>query len=190
MKRQKAKTVLLGTLLLAGIACSPAAFAGEEEKPSIENNQLKNRVEYKSMQKTMDRIEKDQARIEFYKAEYKANKEAGETIKAHMSKKEWRKAKADLKRDKKYLKIDKRDLKKDQRVAIYEAEHKEFYAKVELWRAKRELRRDLRKGNISELDKDVAEVKRLEKQVEKREAIATNLEEDTDEFFRVFRRRD
>ena len=186
MKRQKArktKELLLGALLMTGIACSPAAFAGEKEKPSLEGNQLKNRTEYKSMLKTMERIEKDQARIEFYKAELKANKEAGKVIPAHMSKKELKKAKADLKRDKKHLKIDKRDLKKDQRYAIFKAENRAFYAKCDLRAAKRKLRRDLRKGNIDQLDADLAEVKRLEKEVNKKEEIASNLEEDVDEFF-------
>src|SRR5690606_684611 len=142
-----------------------------------------NRKEYKDMKHTLSNIENDKIRIEFYKAELKANRKADLAIPTHMSKKELRKAKADLRRDKKYLKIDRKDLKSDQNVAICDAKKAERSTKQDLRQAKRELRRDLMFNRTEELTADVQAVQRLESKLEQQENQTAWIKEDADEFF-------
>lgn len=182
MKRQ-VKNIALAAMITTGMIGGTTAFAGEDEKLSIEDNQLKDRVEYKDMQATMERIEDDQERIEFYEKELHNNREANKTIAAHMSKKELKKAKADLKRDKKYLRVDKRDLRKDQRVAKWEAYKAEFHAKRDLRQAKRAMRKAERKGEVAEKTACMKKVSTLEKEAALKEQKRENLVEDVDEFF-------
>lgn len=158
-------------MITAGLVATTPSFAANEEG-SIKGNRFLHRKEYRDMKASMSRIEKDRERIAFHKAEYKKNKEAGLTIESHMSKKELRKARADLKRDKKYLRIDKRDLQADQYAAIRQANSETRAVRKELCAAKKELRKDTRQGNVADLKEDVAliETLTLKKELKKKEA--------------------
>lgn len=158
-------------------------FVKKEEVSTLKGNRLQNRKEYKDMQNTMSRIEKDQERIAYHKEQYKLNKEAERTIPAHMSKKEVRKAKADLRRDKKYLRIDRRDLKSDQKVAIREAKQEERACAQQLREAKRDLRQDLRKNDTEKLKADALKVDYLQWKKEQQGIETASLESDVDTFF-------
>lgn len=182
MKRQKIMSIALTALMTTGLMGVQATFAGEGE-PKLKGNHLQNRVEYKDMKATMSRIDQDQARIEKYKAELKANREADDRIAIHMSKKNLKKAKADLKGDKKHLRIDRRDLKKDQQVAIISAHIQAYETWQELKEAKRKLRKDLRQDNASELAADIQRIETLTKQLEKEDQKTIALEQDVEEFF-------
>lgn len=187
MKNLKARNLLLIGLIstgLFGFESTSFAFGKKDKSPtSIDGNRLENRKEYKDMKKTLANIENDQIRIEFYKAELKANKDANLAIQTHMSRKELRKAKADLQRDKKYLKIDRRDLKADQQVAICDAKKSERTTKKELRQAKSDLRRDLMFNRTDELTADVEAIQNLEAKLEKQENHTAWIKEDVDEFF-------
>lgn len=187
MKNLKARNLLLIGLIstgLFGFESTSFAFGKKDKAPaSIDGNRLENRKEYKDMKSTLAHIENDQTRIEFYKAELKANRKADLAIETHMSKKELKKAKADLKRDKKYLKIDRRDLKSDQQVAICDAKKSERATKKDLRQAKRELRRDLLFNRSDELTADAEAIQNLESKLEKQENHTAWIKEDVDEFF-------
>lgn len=135
------------------------------------------------MKATMSRIERDRERIAFHKAEFKKNKEAGLVIESHMSKKELRKAQADLKRDKKYLRIDKCDLQADQSTAIHQANSERKAVKKELRLAKKELRKDVRQGNTADLKADAALVETLTLKKELKTRQAEALKDDVYAFF-------
>lgn len=171
----------IGTMV-AGLLASTPSFAGNTEG-SIEGNRFLHRKEYKDMKATMSRIEKDRDRIAFHKAEYKKNKEAGLVIESHMSKKEIRKAKADLKRDKKYLRIDKCDLQSDQAVAVRQSNSDRRAAKKELQVAEKELRKDTRQGNTADLKADQALVQKLTLKKELKEKQSEALKDDVYAFF-------
>lgn len=187
MKNLKARNLLLVGLIstgLFGFESTSFAFGKKDKEPiSIDGNRLENRKEYKDMKHTLSHIENDKIRIDFYKAELKANRKADLVIPTHMSKKELRKAKADLRHDKKYLRIDKRDLKSDQNVAICDAKQDERAAKKDLRQAKRELRSDLFFGRTDELTADAELVQALEAKVLKQENETALIKEDADEFF-------
>jgi len=176
------KSLFLVGMISAGTIATQFAFAGDGDK-KIEEHRLANRKEYKDMKRSMSNIQKDRERIVFHKSELKKNKEAGLKIESHMSKKEIRKAKADLRRDKKYLRIDKRDLAADQWVAIKAQDREKCQAKKDLRVAKREVRRDLRKGDAVEFAYDSARVQELyaKRDLEKQQSVA--LKEDVYEFF-------
>lgn len=177
------KKMALAAVLMTGLFGS-TVFAGEgKEKPSIENNRLKNRVEYKDMQQAMDVIDTKQAAIASLKAEKKANRAADETIALHMTKKELRKARVDLFRAKAYLRIDKRDLKDDQKVAIDEKKQEIREAKKELRLAKREMRKNKRKDNFPQYAQNSQQVADLEVKVENKKQAAEAYEQDVDTFF-------
>ena len=179
---KQVKNIAIVALMTSGIF-GTTVFAGDDKEPNLEDNQLKNRVEYKSMKASMSRIDKDQARIDFYKNELKLNRKADRKIEVHMSKKELHKAKADLKRDKAYLRIDKRDLRKDQRLALWEARQAECQARVDLRQAKRELRKDSRKGNLEDQASNLETVKTLTKTLEVKKVKKANLKSDVNDFF-------
>lgn len=171
----------IGTMV-AGLLASTPSFAGNTEG-SIEGNRFLHRKEYKDMKATMSRIEKDRERIAFHKAEYKKNKEAGLVIESHMSKKELRKAKADLKRDKRYLRIDKCDLQADQAVAVRQSNSDRRETKKELRAAKKELRKDTRQGNTADLKADKARVEYLTLKKELKEKQSEALKDEVYAFF-------
>lgn len=169
-------------MMITGLLATTPSFAAHEEG-SIKGNRFLNRKEYKEMKASMSRIERDQQRIAFYKAELKKNKEADLAVASHMSKKELLKAKADLKRDKKYLRIDKCDLQADQYTAIHQANLERKAAKKELCAAKKELRKDTRQGNVADLKEDVALVETLTLKKELKEKQAEALKDDVYAFF-------
>ncbi len=182
MKNQM-KNMALAAVLTTGLFGS-TVFAGEgNEKPSIENNRLKNRVEYQDMQQAMNVIDAKQASIEALKAEKKIHRDEDNTIALHMTKKELRKARVDLLRARAYLRIDKHDLKQDQKVAIAEQKQEIKEAKKELRKAKREMRKSKRKKNLDQYAKNTDQVAHLEQVVESKTQSAEAYEEDVDEFF-------
>jgi len=172
---------MIGTMV-AGLLATTPSFAANEEG-SIKGNRFLHRKEYRDMKASMSRIEKDRERIAFHKEAFKNNKEAGLVIESHMSKKEIRKAQADLKRDKKYLRIDRRDLQSDQCVAIKQAKLEEKAAKKELCAAKKELRKDNRQGNTADLKGDVALIETLELKKELKAQQSEALKDDVYAFF-------
>ncbi|MCT4560743.1 MAG: hypothetical protein N4A41_05125 [Crocinitomicaceae bacterium] len=167
----------------SGFSMDLPFFKKEKEVESLKGNRLQNRKEYKDMQVTMTRIQKDKERIAYHKKQLKLNKEANKTIPAHMSKKEVRKAKADLRRDKKYLRIDRRDLKADQKVAIRQAKKQERECAQGLREAKRQLRKDLRQNNTEKLQADAYKVDYYLWKKEQMGQSTASLETDVDEFF-------
>lgn len=181
MKKQM-KNVALAALLTT-VSFGSTAFAGDDNTPNIDDNRLKNRVEYKDMQVALDAIDESQARIEFYKQEKKANRKADKTIALHMSKKELRKARVDLAKEKAYLRIDKRDLKKDQKVAMKEERKEVRAAKKDLRQAKRKKRKSDRQDDYSTFIQSSNKVDDLESKVEMEKQQSEALEEDVDEFF-------
>ncbi|WP_341907239.1 MULTISPECIES: hypothetical protein [Fluviicola] len=182
MEKMKLKNLFaIGTMVTGLLAATPS-FAGNTEG-SIEGNRYQNRKEYKDMKASMSRIEKDRERIAFHKAEFKKNKEAGLVIESHMSKKELRKAQADLKRDKKYLRIDKCDLQADQATAVHQANLERKAAKKELRLAKKELRKDVRQENTADLKTDAALVETLTLKKELKSKQAEALKDDVYAFF-------
>lgn len=183
METQKAKTWMLVGLISVGLMGTGFSFEKDKEVKSIEGNRLANRKEYKDMKLTMSRIDNDQARLLKHKSELKANKKADLVIAAHMSKKEVKKAKADLRRDKKYLRIDRKDLKSDQRVALKEAKKNERVIAKELREAKATLRKDLRKGNTAQLTADAQKVDYLTWKKDQAALSTARLEKDVDDFF-------
>lgn len=178
MEKMNLKNLFVIGMMVTGLLATTPSFAAHEEG-SIKGNRFLNRKEYKEMKASLSRIEKDQQRIAFYKAELKKNKEADLAVAAHMSKKELRKAKADLKRDKKYLRIDKCDLQADQYTAIHQANVETKAVKKELREAKRELRKDVRQGNTTDLKGDVALIENLELKKELKAKQAEALKDDT-----------
>ncbi len=182
MEKLKLKNLFVIGMMVAGLLATTPSFAANEEG-SIKGNRFLNRKEYRDMKASMSRIEKDQQRIAFYKAELKKNKEAGLAIESHMSKKELRKAKADLKRDKKYLRIDKCDLQADQATAIHQANLETKAVKKELREAKKELRKDNRQGNTADLRGDVALIETLELKKELKAKQAEALKDDVYAFY-------
>lgn len=182
MEKMKLKNLFMIGTMVAGLLATTPSFAADD-KGSIEGNRYLNRKEYKDMKATMSRIERDRERIAFHKAEFKKNKEAGLAIESHMSKKELRKAQADLKRDKKYLRIDKCDLQADQATAIHQANLERKAVKKELRLAKKELRKDIRQGNTADLKSDVALVETLTLKEEVKEKQAEALKDEVYAFF-------
>jgi len=176
------KNLFLVGMIGASTIATQFAFAGEGDK-QIDAHRLANRKEYKDMKRSMSNIQNDRERIVFHKAEFKKNKKAGLTIEKHMSKKELRKARADLRRDKRYLRIDHRDLAADQWTAIKAQDREKCEAKKELRVAKREVRRDLRKGDEIEFAYDSAKLQALyaKRDLEQQQSVA--LKEDVYEFF-------
>jgi hypothetical protein len=182
MEKMKIRNLFaIGTIVMGMIATTPS-FAGNTEG-SIDGNRYLNRKEYKDMKATMTRIERDQERIAFHKAEFKKNREAGLVIESHMSKKEIRKAQADLKRDKKYLRIDKCDLQADQATAVHQANVERNAVAKELRVAKKELRKDVRQGNTTELKADAALVETLTLKKELKTQQSEALKDDVYAFF-------
>nr|WP_294857863.1 hypothetical protein [uncultured Fluviicola sp.] len=182
MEKMKLRNLFaIGTMVTGLLAATPS-FAGNTEG-SIEGNRYLHRKEYKAMKATMSRIEKDQERITFYKAEFKKDKEAGLEVQSYMDKKEIRKAQADLKRDKKYLRIDKCDLQADQAMAIHQANVERKTVKKELRSAKKELRKDIRQENTADLKTDVALVETLTLKKELKAKQAEALKDDVYAFF-------
>lgn len=182
----KKKSLLLIALISTGvIGFETSAIAKEKEKTptSLEGNRLKNRKEYKDMKNLLVKITQDKESIAFHKAELKENRKTGKKIPAHISKKELRKAKADLKRDKKHLRINKQDLRSDQIVAYYEAKKSEFSTKKELRQAKRELKKDIRQNNTAEIDGDLKRIEALKAQAAKEGEFAEVVKDDAFEFF-------
>ncbi len=177
MEKLKLKNLFVIGMMIAGLLATTPSFAANEEG-SIKGNRFLNRKEYRDMKATMSRIERDKERIAFHKTAFKNNKEAGLVIESHMSKKELRKAKADLKRDKKYLRIDKCDLQADQYTAIHQANMETKAVKKELREAKRELRKDNRQGNTADLRGDVALIETLELKKELKAKQAEALKDD------------
>lgn len=182
MEKMKLKNLFAIGTMVAGLLAATPSFAGNTEG-SIEGNRYLNRKEYKDMKASMSRIEKDRERIAFHKAEFKKNKEAGLVIESHMSKKEIRKAQADLKRDKKYLRIDKCDLQADQATAVQQANLERKAAKKELRLAKKELRKDIRQENTADLKTDAALVETLTLKKELKAKRAEALKDDVYAFF-------
>lgn len=183
MEKLKVKNWLLVGMITAGMFSTTVTFAKDKEVTSLKGNQLANRKEYRDMKATLSRIENDKARIDFKKKAYKNYKHSDMVIESHMSLKEKRKAKADLKRDKKFLRIDKRDLKNDQKYALAEQRKTQRETKKELCKAKCELRKDLRKGNTAELEGDAKHIALLTAQQEAKEKEHLALKEDVDDFF-------
>lgn len=177
MEKLKLKNLFVIGMMVAGLLATTPSFATNEEG-SIKGNRFLNRKEYKDMKVTMSRIERDKERIAFHKTAFKNNKEAGLAIESHMSKKEIRKAKADLKRDKKYLRIDKCDLQSDQYTAIHQANVETKAVKKELREAKKELRKDVRQENTADLKGDVALIENLELKKELKAKQAEALKDD------------
>ena len=68
------KNLFMIGMMIAGLLATTPSFA-KDEKGSIEGNRYLNRKEYKDMKATMSRIERDQERIAFHKAEFKRNKQ-------------------------------------------------------------------------------------------------------------------
>lgn len=182
MEKMKLKNLFAIGMVVTGLLAATPSFAGNTEG-SIEGNRYLNRKEYKDMKASMSRIEKDQERIAFHKAEFKKNKEAGLVIDSHRSKKEIRKAQADLKRDKKYLRIDKCDLQADQSTAVHQANLERKAAEKELRTAKKELRKDVRQGNTADLKLDAALVETLTLKKELKAKQAEALKDDVYAFF-------
>lgn len=182
MEKMKLKNLFAIGMMVTGLLAATPSFAGNTEG-SIEGNRYLNRKEYKDMKASMSRIEKDRERIAFHKAEFKKNKEAGLVIESHMSKKEIRKAQADLKRDKKYLRIDKCDLQADQSTAVHQANLERKAAKKELRTAKKELRKDVRQGNTADLKSDATLVETLTLKKELKAKQAEALKDDVYAFF-------
>jgi hypothetical protein len=183
MKNNIRKNWLLIGMITIGTLASANAFAGKGDKKTLEDSKFTSRKEYKDMKATLSRIDDDQARIAFHKEAYKLNKKNGLKIESHMSLKEVRKAKADLKRDKKFLRIDRRDLKKDQKVALNEKCKAIRSNKKELRAAKRELRKDLRKDNTADIQQDVKQIERLSNALEAEKKETAQLYQDVDVFF-------
>lgn len=183
MKNNKINSWLFIGMITIGSLATSTALAGNIEGKSIDENRLSTRKEYKDMKATLNRISDDQKRIDFHKAALKTNKQNGLVIESHMSKKELLKAKADLRRDKKFLKIDRKDLKNDQKVAIKAKRKAVCEDKKNLRSAKSELRKDLRQGNVSELDGDVEQIQIYTKVVESHQQESAKLEDDVDDFF-------
>lgn len=182
MEKMKIKNLFAIGMMVTGLLVATPSFAGNTEG-SIEGNRFLNRKEYKDMKASMSRIEKDRERIAFHKAAFKKNKEAGLVIESHKSKKEIRKAKADLKRDKKYLRIDKCDLQADQSAAVRQANLERKATKKELRLAKKELHKDIRQGNTADLKEDAALVETLTLKAELKGKQAEVLKNEVYAFF-------
>lgn len=158
-------------------------FAEEEKNVTLEDNQLANRIEFKDMNRSLNRIDRDLDRIETFKAELKANRKADDDIAVHMSKKELWKARADLRRDRRHLRIDKRDLRRDQRYHLNEIREAKWDTKCELWKEKRALRKAIRQEDEALIQKKAERVMNLEYEVVELEKKKEDLKEDVDELF-------
>jgi hypothetical protein len=183
MKNLKMKSWLMIGMMSIGTVVTSSMFAGDGDVITLEDNQLVNRREFKAAKLALSQIEIDKMRVDYHKEQYKLNRRADLEIAKHISVKEYRIAKADLRHDKKVVRINKQDLKWDQRVAIKTQKKEEKSAKKELRKAKWELQKDLWFGNSTEITLDSEHVDFLSNKLEKERAETEKLESDIDEIF-------
>ncbi len=182
MKKTNWKNLFLVGMIITGITVTTKTFAADNNG-SIAGNRYLNSSEYKDMKVSMAKIKNDQEKIAELKDLLKADKKKDDVIQIHKTRKALRKAKADLKHHKCYLRIDKRNLQADQWTAIREANKEKRQAKLELWKAKRQLKKDLRKDDSAAIQRDTKKVEKLEAKKNLQVSESEALKDDVYEFF-------
>jgi hypothetical protein len=182
MNKLNWKNLLVIGIIATSITGTTQALAADTHG-SIEENRFYTRKEYKDMKKSMYHITNDKKRIETLKSKLKADKKNSDATRIHATRKELRKAKADLKRNKTYLKIDKRDWMVDQWAAIHQANVEKRQVKKDLRQAKRTLRKDIRNDNDAAIARDLKRVEELTAKKNEEIADSEALKNDVYEFF-------
>lgn len=182
MKKTNWKNLFLVGMIITGITVTTQTFAADNNG-SIAGNRYLNSSEYKDMKVSMAKIKNDKEKIAELKDLLKADKKKDDVIQIHKTCKALRKAKADLKHHKRYLRIDKCNLQADQWTAIREANKEKRQAKLELWKAKRQLKKDLRKDDSAAIQRDTNKVEKLEAKKNQEVAESQALKDDVYEFF-------
>ncbi|MBU2019681.1 MAG: hypothetical protein KJ941_08550 [Bacteroidetes bacterium] len=151
MEKLKIKKWLLLGVMATGILGTGISIAKEGLSLSFDNNpfsQMKSKSEdSKANTASQDATTKKASDVLNLKMDEQSIPENA----TELSKKELRKAKADLKKEKKQLKMERKFHKTENKLAFQVAKRAKKSCSKDLRIAKRELRKDLRKGNASEL---------------------------------------
>jgi len=151
MKKLNLKTLIVGGILTMGLVAFGDINDYVIKPPDFQK-------ENKSIQKDLTAIRSDRTDISSLKSELKSDRKANRTSQVIADKTEMKKIKADLKRNKTYLAADRKELKCSYNLAINQHKDAVKTDRKELCSSKKELKKDLSKGNTAELQNDAVVV--------------------------------